>query len=471
MYNNSEYNVCPCCRNMVRRNEGRLGLGGLGHGFGHGFGHGLGRGFKHMLDHELEHDYIRDDIKKYRFCPYENEKLRSHERERSYERENYSNPSYYNSYNNYDSYNYEDYSRENYEETPSSVSDKKGHVVLLSMDGCPHCDKMTHPTKGSFGNIEKLERENPHLGFHNIEIKKLDGYNHHSLKPDILRKIKEEGKKVYGFPTLKFITQNGDVHELNDRDKFVEEANSKLGIKLEKYEEESMLKNHKHKNHHKKKHHIVLYHWKNCGHCYKMTKPGGSYSDVNKLCKEHPDFIFHCIETEQNNNYSHPDTEEHILQKIREVGKKLNAFPVIKLFTEDDNGNIKEIDIKDRDKFVEEARSKLGNKLGNERREHYEETTHPTKNNIGIHLFHAKWCPHCVKLNEPGETWHNLEKLERLFPEYTFHKHEEKEFNNLPEHIKKHLSSIKGFPTVLAINKHTGEAQEVDRNLKNLTKN
>jgi thiol-disulfide isomerase/thioredoxin len=235
--------------------------------------------------------------------------------------------------------------------------------------------------------------------------------------------------------------------------------NSYDNFSRENYEEESAQQNNN------KKGHIVLYHWKNCGHCHKMTKPGGSFSDVDKLCKEHPDFHFHCIETDELNGYSHPRTEPHILNKIKEVGSKLNAFPVLKVFTNDG----KEQTLENREKFVEEARSKLGNGGERvERRENYQE------NKKDVVLLYANWCPHCTTLLQKGGKWGDLEKLKIEYPNYNFHKFEEKkDFDKIPQNIKNIITKnnkldIQGFPTVFLVDVESKSKKEIKRDLENL---
>ena len=66
-----------------------------------------------------------------------------------------------------------------------------------------------------------------------------------------------------------------------------------------------------------------------------------------------------------------------------------------------------------------------------------------------------------------GGKWADIEKLKNEHPNYNFYKFEQKDFNKAPEHIKKHTNSIKGFPTVLIVDKN-GTSKEIDRNLNNL---
>ncbi len=325
MYN-KEYSVCPCCRNMIRRQEGRFGLGG---GFGHGFRHGLEHGYN-QYDREG-----RRDIMKYRCCPSNQDEREEREIARYYreieareekereekERENYYFNSYYNSY----------YNRENYEEPKNEVS-KKGVVVL--------------------------------------------------------------------------------------------------------------------------------YYWKSCGHCHVMTREGGSFGDIDKLHKEHPDLHFVKIETDELNNYSNPSIDPIILEEIKRIGSSINAFPVLKIFTKVGDKVVVH-ELKDRQNFAKEAREKLENG-SHVKRENYQE------NKKDVVLLYADWCPHCKSLIQEGGKWFELNKLKQEYPKHNFHKFEQKDFDKAPDHIKKHTKSIQGFPTVLVIDKESGKAEEIDRNLKNL---
>ncbi len=333
MYNN-EYSVCPCCRNMVRRHEGRFGLGG---GFGHGFRHGLEHGYN-QYDRE-----DRRDVMKYRCCPNNREdrevrEIRHHRedkedmenREEKEARENY----YFNSY----------YNRENYEE-PKHEDHKKSVVVLFYWNSCGHCHVMINKENGSFGNIKKLHQEHPELQFVKIETDELkNGYTNSNIDPVILDKIKEVGKDINAFPELKLFTKVGNevvVHKLENRHKFAEEAKEKLrnGANV------SNGSNSKRENYQEKKKKVVLLYANWCPHCKTLLQkeqPGqkeGKWFDLNKLKQEYPGFDFYKYEQNEFNN-APKDVQKCITD---ETGKSLiRGFPTVLVIGE--NGNCIEVD-------------------------------------------------------------------------------------------------------------------------------